>query len=125
MIIEVDKLTRVLAGRLAAIVPDGFHVEAADGMLWHSAGGGRFPGQTGDYQVGRGGTCVRVHVEGGGQAADDALAGVAAIALDELQDYVDEATRDPWPARHGTPPRPYARVRAMIAGCCDVPGTSL
>ncbi len=33
---------------------------------------------------------------------------------DELQDYVAEATHDPWPARRGTPPWPYARVRDRI-----------
>ena len=31
-------------------------------------------------------------------------------ALDELQDYIDEATRDPWPGDR-TPPRPHAQIR--------------
>jgi hypothetical protein len=110
----MDELTRMLACRMAAIVPTGFHVEAADGMLWYSAEEGRFPGQSGNYQVGRSGTCVRVNFEGSGQAAEGALAGVAAMALGELQDYVDEATHDPWPARRGTPPRPYAQVHEQM-----------
>ena len=34
--VGADRLTQVLAGRLAAIVPEGFQVEASDGMLWYS-----------------------------------------------------------------------------------------
>jgi hypothetical protein len=45
--VDADKLTQALAGRLAAIVPEGFHVGALDGMLWYSADHGRFPGQRG------------------------------------------------------------------------------
>jgi len=84
--VDVDKLTRMLAGRLAAIVPVGFHVKAADGMLWYSADDGRFPGQSGTYQVGRSGTDVRASCEGSGPAAGDSLAGVAAMALDRSYD---------------------------------------
>ena len=40
-----DKLTAVLADRLAAAVPAGFHVSAEDGILRYSADEGRFPGQ--------------------------------------------------------------------------------
>jgi hypothetical protein len=83
-------------------------------MLWYSAEEGRFPGQSGDYQVGRSGTDVRVNFKDSGPAASDALAAVAAKALDELQDYVDEATHDPWPGQRGTPARPYARVRGQM-----------
>ena len=109
--VDVDKLTRMLAARMVSIVPPGFHVEADDGMLWYSAGDGRFPGQLGDYRVGRSGTFVRVNFEGYGQQDDDGIAAVAVLALGELQDYVDEATHDPWPGLRGTPPRPYAQVR--------------
>jgi hypothetical protein len=43
----------------------------------------------------------------------DSAAWVARQALDELQDFIDEATHDPWP---GTvrPPRPYAQVRGEL-----------
>ena len=102
----------MLAARMTAIIPDGFRVEAADGMLWYSVEDGRFPGQSGDcQQLGRSGTDVRVNLEGGSPADDEALARVAALALDDLQDYVDEATHEPWPAQRGTPPRPHAQVR--------------
>ncbi len=44
---NLDKLTAVLADRLAAVVPAGFHVRAEGGMLCYSAEGGWFPGQAG------------------------------------------------------------------------------
>jgi hypothetical protein len=111
--VDLDKLTRALAARMAAIVPAGFYVEAGDGMLWYSAEEGRFPGQAGGYRVGRSGTFVRINFEGYGQPGEDALAEVAAQALGELQDYVDEATHDPWPGR-SRPPRPYAQVHEKV-----------
>ena len=39
---------------------------------------------------------------------------MAAVALGELQDYVDEATHDPWPARRGMPPQARAQVRGQM-----------
>lgn len=108
--VDLDKLTLILAGRMAAIVPAGFHVQAADGMLWYSADEGRFPGQLGDFRVGASGTYVRENFDAHGMTDADGIAGVAAQALDELQDYIDEATHDPWPGDR-TPPRAYAQVR--------------
>lgn len=52
---DVDAFTALLADRLAAIVPAGFGVRVGDGMLWCSTGEGSFPGQQGDYRVGRSG----------------------------------------------------------------------
>ncbi len=111
--IDADRLTEILADRLGAIVPDGFHVRAADGMLWYSADQGRFPGQLSNFRVGMAGTYVRDNLEAHGQTAARQAAGVAAQALDELQDYVDEASHDPWPATR-TPPRPFAEVRGGV-----------
>jgi hypothetical protein len=54
----------MIAARMTAIIPDGFRVEAADGMLWYSAEDGRFPGQSGDYHLGRSGTDLRANLEG-------------------------------------------------------------
>ena len=108
--VDLDKLTLILAGRMAAIVPAGFHVEAADGMLWYTADEGRFPGQLGNYRIGRSGTYVRGNFDVHGQTDEDRIAGVAAHALDQLQDYVDEATHDPWPGERAQP-RAYAQVR--------------
>jgi hypothetical protein len=43
--VDADLLAHALAEQLAGMVPDGFHVQAADGMMWYSADEGRFPGQ--------------------------------------------------------------------------------
>jgi len=111
--IDVDELTVVLADRLGAIVPEGFHVQPSDGMLWYSADVGRFPGQLGDYHVGISGTCVRDNLSDAGWTDADRVAAVAAQALDELQDYVDEASHDPWPGER-VPPRSYALFRDQL-----------
>jgi hypothetical protein len=113
MEIDAELLAEALAGRLAAIVPDGFRVRAADGMLWYSAQQGRFPGQLSNYHVGMSGTHVRDNLLAQGDTAMDRAAHVAAQALDELQDYVDEASHDPWPGT-GTPPRPFAAIRGQM-----------
>lgn len=110
MALDADRLTESLADRLAAIVPDGFQVQAADGMLWYSSDAGRSPGQLSNYQVGISGTYVRLNLEAYSEAAEDPSARVARQALDELQDYVDEARNEPWPGT-GTPPRPFAEIR--------------
>jgi hypothetical protein len=110
---DADALTALLAGRLAAIVPAGFHVQARDGMLWYSADQGRFPGQQGDYRTGQAGTYVRDNLGAFGDTDADAVTGVAARALDELQDYVSEATHDPWPGTRAQP-RPYARIQDAL-----------
>ena len=104
MDVDADRLTETLAGRLAGIVPDGFHVRAADGMLRYSADAGRLS----NYDVGSMSTYVRDNLQAHGDTAEEQVADVAAQVLDELQDYVDEASHDPWP---GTPPRPFAEVR--------------
>lgn len=113
MNVDLDEFAAALARRMAAIVPDGFHVEAAEGMLWYSADSGRFPGQLGNYRVGRSRTHVHGNFNSHGLTDEERIAGVAAQALDELQDYVDEATHDPWPGTN-RPPQAYARVRDRV-----------
>lgn len=113
MDIDADRLTVTLGARLTAIVPDGFHVSAADGMLRYSADQGRFPGQLSDFRVGMSGTYVRDNLQAHGDTAEDQVAGVAAQSLDELQGYVDEASHDPWPGTR-TPPRAFAEVRGGL-----------
>ena len=44
------------------------------------------------------------------QAAGERVPSVAAQALSELRDYVDEATHGPWPGER-TPPQAYAEIR--------------
>jgi hypothetical protein len=133
---DADSLTALLAGLLAAIVPAGFHVQARDGMLWYSADQGRFPGQQGDYRTGQAGTYVRDNLAAYGDADADGVTRVAAQALDELQDYVSEATHDPWPGTRAQP-RPYARIRdsmlhlgygdpdAPVLACAPMPLSAL
>ena len=109
MTVNADDFAVFLADRFATIVPAGIRVEARDGVLWYSAYRGRFPGQQGDYQTGQVATCVRDNLGAYGETDADDLAGVAAQALDELQDYISEATHDPWPGTTAQP-RPYARI---------------
>jgi len=126
MEIDADRLTQALASRLRAIVPDGFHVSAGDGMLWYSADPGRFPGQLSDFEVGTAGTYVRDNLRAHHEAAADQLSGVAAQALDELQDYINEASHVPWPGTR-TSPRAFAEVRGGVLhtwyGESDIGGT--
>lgn|GEM_PF-2774823 len=131
--VDVNALTVILAARLAAIVPAGFYIEAADGMLWYSAEEGRFPGQQGNYHVGRSGTYVRINFSGHGETDADRSVGVAVQALAERQDYIDEATHDPWPGTSNPPP-PHARIHdsklhvwyggpddVVVLGCEPIP----
>jgi hypothetical protein len=134
--VDADRLAELLADRLTAIVPPGFHVEARDGMLWYSADQGRFPGQQGDYHVGQAGTYVRDNLGAYGETDADFVTGVAAQALDELQDYISEATHDPWPGIRAQP-RPHAHIRdatlhlgygdpdAPVLACAPVPIAAL
>ncbi len=112
--VDLSKLTAVLASRLAAIVPDGFHVTASEGMLWYSDGEGTAPGQAGSHhQLGTAGTYVRNNFHVFSETDEDRVAGVAAQALDELQDYVSEATHTPWPGRR-IQPQAHAQVRDRV-----------
>jgi len=111
--VDADKLTELLAVRLAALVPDGFHVRACGRMLRYSGEPRRSAGQLSGHQAGAAGTFVRDNLEGRGEMTEELLTGVVAQALDELQDYVDEASHDPWPGTR-TPPRPFAQVRGKV-----------
>jgi hypothetical protein len=112
MSVDPDRLIEVLASRLAAIVPDGFYVRGMDGMLWYSCQPGRFPGQLNNYHPGATGSFVRNNLEACQETGtpEQALASVGRWVLDELQDFVDEATHDPWPGER-TPPHPHAEIR--------------
>jgi hypothetical protein len=113
MTVDVDDFIVILAARLTAIVPPGFYVEPIDGTAWYSCDQGRFPGQQGSYHVGRAGTQVRANFELYGDTDAERIVGAAAQALDELQDYISEASHDPWPGRTAQPP-PYARIRGSM-----------
>jgi hypothetical protein len=114
--VDADRFAALLAARLAAIAPDGFHVTLEDDMLWFRSDEGRFPGQQGNYDAGSTGiqpqedfrTCLEYEGTAGDCAAD-----AARHALDTLQDYVAEATHDPWPGQR-TMPEPQAEVRGSM-----------
>jgi hypothetical protein len=110
MAVDADRLAVLLAERLGAIVPAGFHVWAEAGMLWYSADEGRFPGQTGDGRAGRAGTHIQASLGVYGSTDADNIVGVAVQALGELQDYIDEVTHDPWPGG-AIAPRLGAEIR--------------
>jgi hypothetical protein len=103
VVVDADRLIALLADRLAAIVPDGFRIEADGAMLRFSAEEGRFPGQSGSYHVGPSGSHVRQYFEVHPGTVADRLVGVCVRVLDDLQDYVSEATHDPWPGRTAQP----------------------
>lgn len=109
MDVDVDRFIAALAERLSAIVPAGFHVDAADGMLRYSSDEGRFPGQLGDYHAGTSGTHARANFGVYGETDEENIIGLAVQALDELQDYVSEATREPWPGATRQP-RPHGQI---------------
>ena len=106
---DLDAFTVILARRLAAVVPAGFYVNAADGMLRYTCDEGRFPGQQGNYDCGEVGIFVRDNFSLHGETEADNIVGAATQALDALQDYVSEATHDPWPGTRSQP-SPYARI---------------
>jgi hypothetical protein len=123
MEVDPDRFAAVLAARLAAIVPDGFQVTLEDDMLWFRSEPGRFPGQLGNYHVGSTGLWPQEHLLtclGYDGTAEECAADVAQRALDVLQDYVAEATHDPWPGLRRMP-EPHAQVspnRAVILSRC-------
>ena len=100
MDIDPDRLNQVLAQRLGAIVPDGFHIEAAEGTLRYSA----------DTQAGTAWTYVRDNFAVHGETDEERAGAVTAHTLDELQDYISEATCDPWPGQRAQP-QARAQVR--------------
>ena len=138
VVVDADRLITLLADRLSAVVPDGFRVEADRAMLRFSAEEGRFPGQSGSYQVGTSGSHVRQYFEVLPGTVADRLVGTCVRVLDDLQDYVSEATHDPWPGRTAQPtPQGELREaelhlwyggrhgRQAVLACAPIPLTEL
>lgn len=119
-----DELGRILEDRLRKIVPPGFYVlYSDDGRLVYSSDPGRFPGQTGSYRAGQTVVYLRDNFTLWGQTDEERLVNACIEALHALQDYVDQATHDPWPGDR-TPPRPYAEFRdARVTLGYGTPGT--
>lgn len=109
--VDPDKLTAILAARLAAIVPDGFDVRAMDGTLWYSFYADRLPGH---YRGGPSGMHVVETFDAyEDESHADRIVYIAERALDNLQDVIDETSHEPWPGTV-TPPWPYAEIRGEL-----------
>ena len=109
--VDADVLGRLLEDRLGKVIPPGFQVAYSDdGLLRYTSDPGRLPGHPGTYQAGASGTYVRDNVTLWGDTDPERVVGACRQALDELQDYIDEASHAPWPGDR-TPPRPFAELR--------------
>jgi hypothetical protein len=87
---------------MQAVVPAGIGVSAEDDMLWFNAAGLGQIFEAGSYG------CQWLHLGKGG--ADYLIGKACRLALDDLEDFVDEATTEPWPKERGTPPQAWAKV---------------
>jgi hypothetical protein len=100
MAVDADRLTEVLAARFDEVTPDEIHVTADDGMLWYSS----------DFDSGKAGSYVRYILDAADEPGEVNLVNAAVMILDQLQDFVSEATTDPWPGT-GRQPEPHAEIR--------------
>jgi hypothetical protein len=106
--VDTNKLAVMLASRLAAIAPAGFHVDACDREIWYSCSADE--GQLSDFNFGSAASDVAEHFSEYGATDEERTVAVATGALDQLQDYVAEATTDPWPGE-ASMPLPFVQVR--------------
>lgn len=122
---DTDGLVRALADRFRAVVPDGFHVTSgSDGTVWFSCDEGRFRGQLGNFQPGTAGTPLRHNLLTVAGTPAERISAAARQALDDLQDYVDEASHEPWPGIR-RPPSARAQVRDGVLHCWYVDGNTV
>ena len=104
---DSHKFARALADRFQRIVPEGFRVYADRGMLW-------FHADAPTYGDGSSGSYIAENIDSGGDTVEEQAAFGARRALDELQDFVDERSTEPWPGER-TLPVPQAQA-AVIEG---------
>jgi len=103
---DVEQLAEELAERMREVVPSGIDVRAGKGMLWFkdflwSAFHEQSPPISGSY------ACHVLNMEGD---LDNRLVEACSHALDDLQDFVDENTGEPWPGQT-TVPSPGACIQ--------------
>ena len=114
---DADGLVRELADRFRAVVPPGFRVAVGSGgVVRFSCDEGRFPGQLGDFQPGTAGTRLRSNLVDVPGSPVERVEAAARQALDDLQDYVDEVSHQPWPGVR-RPPSARAQVRRGLLHC--------
>ncbi len=100
MTINADQLATALAERFAEIAPRGFRIAAGNGMIRYSGDSG---GGTADAHV-------RDSIGVFGESDDENAIGIGVQALDGLQDFISEATGDPWPGI-SRQPIPHGEIR--------------
>ena len=104
-VVNSIELARALADLFQRIVPEGFHVWEDDGMLWYSA-----DSAVSGYGGGMSGSYIAENL-GNGETMEERIRWCAEHALDELQDFVDERSAQPWPGDRAVP-----RAHAIVVG---------
>jgi hypothetical protein len=97
--VDATFLAQELAWRMSDVVPSGIKVTALEDMLWFESVS--HSGKAGSY------ACQWLY-KGEGEP-DRLLIDACWHALDDLQDFVDETTTEPWPGET-TPPKAGARL---------------
>jgi|SRR5665213_109215 len=114
---NVELLLAGIAERLNRIVPSGFQLGVDKGMVWF--------GGSGSYA----GDAYKIYLDNPTDPSwrpredrdpryepatlDEVIAAVAFKIMDELQDKVDEETREPWPGQR-TVPKAHAAVEEDV-----------
>ena len=96
---DASFLAQELARRMREVVPSGIRVTTEEDMLWFESDS--YSGKAGSY------ACQWLY-KGDGEP-ERLLTDACWHALDDLQDFVDEATTEPWPGER-TPPKAHARL---------------
>jgi hypothetical protein len=91
--VDAVQLAQELARRMRDVVPPGIDVTVERDMLWFSSA--QHSGKAGTY------ACQWLY-QGRGER-EQLLAEACRRALDDLQDFVDEATTEPWPGLRTVP----------------------
>jgi len=84
------------------IVPEGITVAVEDDLLWFGIRGTPRAGAYGCQWI-----------NSGQGSVEDLAVRASELALNDLQDFVTEATTEPWPGS-GNPPRPNARLTGRL-----------
>jgi hypothetical protein len=102
-VVTPNQLGLLLVERIQEVLPAGFTVECDSErtMLWFKRQG--VSGYAGSY-------ALQILVGEGGNV-EQRISAACRVALDDLQDFVDEETTDPWPGSKNVPP-----ARAMVEG---------
>ncbi len=98
-----NELGRLLVERIQEVLPAGFMIECDSErtMLWFKRQG--VSGYAGSY--------ARQMLVGGSDNLEQRISAACRVALDDLQDFVDEETTEPWPGSKNVPP-----ARALVDG---------